>query len=116
MYWIGLLTHAFFFLLFGLVRRLPQVRVRTKSVNDSKQWVWESSVGASSYTIKEDDEAEDSEDGPLVRGTSIELELREDMKEYADADKVSELVKTYSEFISFPILVWQGEGEESTHE
>ena len=100
----------FFLLLFFLFffSLTPQVRVRTKSIHDSKQWVWESSVGASSYTITEDD-GEDSEDGLLERGTAIELQLREDMQEYADADRVAELVKTYSEFISFPIMVWQGE-------
>ena len=41
----------------------------------------------------------------LPRGTRITLHLKEDCEELTDATKLSSLVKTYSEFISFPIEV-----------
>lgn len=44
---------------------------------------------------------------PLERGTRITLSLKDEAKEYAEGDKLSQLVKTYSEFISFPIKVWK---------
>eukprot|EP00898_Chlorokybus_atmophyticus_P007043 jgi/Chlat1/733/Chrsp104S00021 len=79
-----------------------KVTVRTKNDKD-RQWVWESTVNSSSFTIEEDN----SED--LVRGTEIILHLKEDSADLADDKKLSELVKTYSEFISFPIKVWSEE-------
>ena len=42
----------------------------------------------------------------LQRGTRITLHLKEDCEELCDATKLATLVKTYSEFISFPIQVW----------
>ena len=48
-----------------------------------------------------------SSTAPLERGTRITLSLKEEAKEYADGNKLSQLVKTYSEFISFPIKVWK---------
>ena len=41
----------------------------------------------------------------LPRGTRITLHLKEDCEELTDATKLASLVKTYSEFISFPIEV-----------
>ena len=38
-----------------------------------------------------------------MRGTRITLHLKEEAEELLDAAKISSLVKTYSEFISFPI-------------
>jgi HSP90 family molecular chaperone len=42
----------------------------------------------------------------LERGTKIILTLKEDSAEFADNRKLKKLVKTYSEFITFPIKVW----------
>jgi heat shock protein beta len=42
----------------------------------------------------------------LTRGTRITLHLKEDCEDLCDATKLCTLVKTYSEFISFPIEVW----------
>ena len=55
-----------------------------------------SSDGAGSYTV-----------GPAERamyGTDIILHLREDQQEYLDEWRIRELVKTYSDFISYPIM------------
>lgn len=45
--------------------------------------------------------------GDIQRGTRITLFLKEDAKELADEKKLGELIKQYSEFIQFPIRLWQ---------
>merc|ERR1711966_134479 len=74
-----------------------KVTVRTKH-NDDKQYIWESTAD-SSFTIKEDPESD------LGRGTEITLHLKDDCKEFTEGDKIKDLVKKYSEFISFPIYL-----------
>eukprot|EP00192_Tetraselmis_astigmatica_P006915 CAMPEP_0117671480 /NCGR_PEP_ID=MMETSP0804-20121206/13356_1 /TAXON_ID=1074897 /ORGANISM="Tetraselmis astigmatica, Strain CCMP880" /LENGTH=790 /DNA_ID=CAMNT_0005479943 /DNA_START=52 /DNA_END=2424 /DNA_ORIENTATION=+ len=80
-----------------------KVSVATKSADDNTQWVWESEVGSTKFSVKEDDGE------PLVRGTRITLHLKEDCEEMADESKLQALLKTYSEFISFPIKLWKTE-------
>merc|ERR1719321_408048 len=75
-----------------------KVTVRTKH-NDDKQYIWESTAD-SSFTIKEGPEGDS-----LGRGTAITLHLKDDCKEFTEADKIKDLVKKYSEFISFPIYL-----------
>merc|ERR1711977_606597 len=75
-----------------------KVTVRTKH-NDDKQYIWESTAD-SSFTIKEDPAG-----NTLGRGTSITLHLKDDCKEFTEPDKIKDLVKKYSEFISFPIYL-----------
>merc|ERR1711939_376293 len=75
-----------------------KVTVKTKH-NDDKQYIWESTAD-SSFTIKEDPT------GPtLGRGTELTLHLKDDCKEFTEPDKIKDLVKKYSEFISFPIYL-----------
>mmetsp|Transcript_17765 Transcript_17765/g.57471 ORF Transcript_17765/g.57471 Transcript_17765/m.57471 type:complete len:774 (+) Transcript_17765:76-2397(+) len=83
-----------------------KVRVQTKNNDDPKQWVWESSSGSHQFTIKEDAGGE-----PIARGTRITLYLKEDSLDLASPDKMAELVKQYSEFISFPIRIYQSKME-----
>merc|ERR1719240_1726243 len=75
-----------------------KVTVRTKH-NDDKQYIWESTAD-SSFTIKEDPEG-----NTLGRGSAITLHLKDDCKEFTETDKIKDLVKKYSEFISFPIYL-----------
>merc|ERR1712054_225448 len=75
-----------------------KVTVRTKH-NDDIQYIWESTAD-SSFTI-----AEDPEGNTLGRGTAITLHLKDDCKEFTEGDKLKDLVKKYSEFISFPIYL-----------
>merc|ERR1711881_652348 len=75
-----------------------KVTVRTKH-NDDKQYIWESTAD-SSFTIKEDPEG-----NTLGRGSAITLHLKDACKEFTEGDKIKELVKKYSEFISFPIYL-----------
>jgi heat shock protein beta len=72
--------------------------VRTKH-NDDKQYIWESTAD-SSFTIREDPEG-----NTLGRGTALTLHLKDDCKEFTEGDKIKDLVKRYSEFISFPIYL-----------
>jgi heat shock protein beta len=77
-----------------------KVTVVTKH-NDDKQLIWESTAD-SSFTIREDPDAETN---PLGRGTRVILHLKDDCKEFTEPDKLKELVKKYSEFINFPIML-----------
>ena len=58
---------------------------------------WESD-GSGSFSVEEIPDA-------APRGTTIEILLREDAKEFAKADKVKAILTKHSSFISFPILV-----------
>lgn len=78
-----------------------RVTVQTKSNRSDVQWRWESAAGAHSYRVSQEPE------GDLRRGTRVTLHLKEDALDLADARKLSELVKQYSEFIAFPIKLWQ---------
>ena len=66
-------------------------------------------VGSTSFTINSDADA--AGDDKLGRGTSITLRLKEDASVYAEATKLGELLKTYSELISFPIKLWASKTE-----
>ncbi|GKV17834.1 hypothetical protein SLEP1_g28292 [Rubroshorea leprosula] len=69
--------------------------------NDDKQYVWESKADGA-FAISEDTWNE-----PLGRGTEIRLHLRDEAGEYLEESKLKELVKKYSEFINFPIYLWE---------
>ena len=72
-----------------------KVEVFSKN-NEDEQYVWTSSAGGS-FTV-ERDETDD-----LGRGTRIVLHLKADQGEFIDESKIEALVKTHSEFISYPI-------------
>ncbi|GMI87544.1 HEAT SHOCK PROTEIN 90.5, EMBRYO DEFECTIVE 1956, HEAT SHOCK PROTEIN 88.1 [Hibiscus trionum] len=81
-----------------------KVAVSTKSPRSGKQYVWEAVADSSSYVIKEETDPEKL----LNRGTQITLYLRSDDKyEFSDPARIQNLVKNYSQFVSFPIYTWQ---------
>ncbi|XP_059317102.1 heat shock protein 90-5, chloroplastic [Lycium ferocissimum] len=81
-----------------------KVVVSTKSPKSDKQYVWEAEADNSSFVIREETNPENL----LPRGTQITLYLRDDDKyEYAEPKKIQDLVKNYSQFVSFPIYTWQ---------
>ncbi|XP_019460635.1 PREDICTED: heat shock protein 90-5, chloroplastic-like [Lupinus angustifolius] len=81
-----------------------RVVVSTKSPRSDKQYVWEALADTSSYVIREETNPEKL----LPRGTQITLYLREDDKyEFSETTKIQNLVKNYSQFVSFPIYTWQ---------
>jgi len=64
---------------------------------DEKARVWISD-GMSGYELRE-------ATGEVPRGTSIEIHLKDDAKEFADPDHLKEIIDHHSHFIPFPILV-----------
>ncbi|KAI4373327.1 hypothetical protein MLD38_011462 [Melastoma candidum] len=81
-----------------------KVVVSTKSPRSDKQYVWEAVSDSSSYVIREETDPEKL----LLRGTQITLYLREDDKyEFSEPTRIQNLVKNYSQFVSFPIYTWQ---------
>ena len=74
-----------------------KVAVHTRSWHaDSPQLVW-TSDGKSGYEIEETT--------GLDRGSKLVLTLKEDCKEYATESRIKHLIRTYSNFVGFPILV-----------
>merc|ERR1711977_115191 len=73
-----------------------KVVVISKSMDDEKQWRWESDAGGT-FTITEDDGEK------ITRGTKIILGLKSDNLEFVEEKKLKDLIKKHSEFISFPI-------------
>lgn len=83
-----------------------KISVTTKSNDDSKQWIWESEAGQE-YTITEDPH------GPtLGRGTKVSIYLTEESKYLLHGDTLEKLIQKYSEFINFPIYLWNERTEE----
>ena len=81
-----------------------QTKVTTRKAGENKLWIW-TSDGESSFTIEE------NEDTNLLdsnRGTSIELTLTKESKEYLDKDRIENIIKRYSDHISIPIYVSDG--------
>lgn len=75
-----------------------RVVVTTKHNND-KQYIWESD--ANSFTIVEDPRGD-----TLKRGSIISLHLKDEAQDFLEEDTVRELIRKYSQFINFPILMW----------
>ena len=76
-----------------------RVRVVSKN-NDDDQHIWESTADAS-FSI-----AKDPRGNTLGRGTEITLFLKEDSGEFLDQATIKDLIKRYSEFITFPIYLY----------
>jgi molecular chaperone HtpG len=75
-----------------------KVEVTSKN-NDDVAYTWISEAGGS-FTITK------AEDSGINRGTRIVLHMKEDMSEYLEEKRVTDLVKKHSEFIGFPIKLY----------
>jgi molecular chaperone HtpG len=83
-----------------------EVRVTTRSYRpDAQAWTWRS-TGDSTYQLEPAARTE--------RGTSIEIQLKEDAKEYASTWRLEQIVRTHSNYISFPIYVGDSVANEQT--
>jgi len=72
------------------------VEVITKH-NDDEQYIWKSAAGGS-FNVQKDTINE-----PLVRGTKIVLNMKEDQLDFIDEKKLQEIIKKHSQFIGYPI-------------
>ena len=74
-----------------------KVRVLSRSyIPDAEGYEW-ASDGSGSYTL--------TPEKGLRRGTRIIVELKDDAHEFANEDKIKQVIKQYSNFVSFPIKV-----------
>ena len=73
-----------------------RVEVETRRAGSDTAVLWVSE-GAGNYTLEESDRA--------VRGTKITLHLREDMSEYTEEWKLRGIVKQYSDYIAYPVVM-----------
>jgi molecular chaperone HtpG len=78
----------------------------TSHHTDDDQYIWESEAGKN-FSIRRDLTGED-----LIRGTKIDLYLKEDMTEYLEEKKLKELIKKHSEFIGYPISLYVEKSKE----
>lgn len=81
-----------------------KVIVHTKKAGDTEGWLWESD-GAGTFTISPDEKAKS--------GTAITLYLKEDAKDYLEPIRLRHLVRQYSDHISIPIELKNGELQET---
>ncbi|KAL0226469.1 hypothetical protein P9112_013793 [Eukaryota sp. TZLM1-RC] len=80
------------------------ITVHTKHNNDT-HLVWQSDA-REGYSIYEET---DEDYLSVVRGTTIELDLKEDADEYLGMVKLEGLIKKYSGFITYPIYLYDYE-------
>merc|ERR1712043_25135 len=69
----------------------------TSKHNDDEQYIWKSSAGGS-FQVQRDTTNE-----PLLRGTKIVLNMKEDQADFVEEKKLEEIIKKHSRFIGYPI-------------
>ncbi len=74
-----------------------KVEIITRSYKEGAKTVHWSCTGTPEFEMEETDEAHD-------RGTTIVLHLSEDTSEYAESDKVQDLLRKYCRFLPIPIV------------
>ena len=72
----------------------------TSKHNDDEQYIWESN--ASEFSI-----VPDPRGATLKRGTTVSLFLKEEAQEFLEPGSLRKLVEKYSQFINFPIYLWE---------
>ena len=77
-----------------------KVEVLTRRAGEDEAWLW-ASDGKGSFTIEEAQRD--------LNGTTVTLYLKKDAKEFAEEARITHIIKTYSEHISFPVTL----GEEA---
>ncbi len=81
-----------------------QVEVLSRKAGDSEGWRWVSD-GKGSFTIEPA--------ANIARGARITLHLREGDEEYLEPHRIRQIVKTYSDHIALPIVLADGNKEET---
>merc|ERR1740131_91039 len=77
----------------------------TSKHNDDDQHIWESDASTFSVT-------KDPRGNTLKRGTQISLFLKEEANDYLEQSTIKNLVKKYSQFITFDIYLWDSRVEQ----
>lgn len=83
-----------------------KVEVLSRKAGEDKGWIWISD-GRGSYTI--DEALKD------VRGTEITLHIKDDAFEFLVAERLKTIIKKYSDHISFPIVIGEGDKAEKVN-
>ena len=78
-----------------------EVTVTSRSHKPDAQAAFWHSDGKGTYEVGSADKAE--------RGTTIEIKLKDDAKEFADPTRLRHIVKTHSDFVAFPIYLKEGD-------
>ncbi|MBX7198069.1 MAG: molecular chaperone HtpG [Rhodospirillaceae bacterium] len=73
-----------------------KVDVISRKAGEEKGWVW-SSAGQGSFTVAESPGA--------ARGARIVLHIKDDAKEFLEAQRLRHIVKTYSDHIAIPVIL-----------
>ncbi len=74
-----------------------EVRVTSRSHRaDEAAWTWVS-TGGDTYTLEPAERA--------GRGTSIEIKLKEEAKEFAETYRLQDIIRKHSDFVSYPIYL-----------
>lgn len=76
------------------------IQIITKPVGENKIWEWVSN-SESTYSIRE---LESYGESNFTRGTKIILTLNQDSLEYLEQDRLMEIIKTHSSYITHPIM------------
>lgn len=78
-----------------------EITIETRhAAPDAQGYRWQSQ-GTGTFTIEEIDRAE--------RGTKISFKLKDDAKDFSQVWRVKDIIKKYSNFVDFPILVNEDE-------
>lgn len=73
-----------------------QVHVQTRKAGDTDSWLW-SSDGKGSFSIEPGQKD--------TSGTTVVLHLKKDAEEFLEQQRIRHIIKTYSDHISFPVLL-----------
>jgi len=76
-----------------------EVKVYSRSYQKEGEGVVWTSTGQGTYSIEPTDKTE--------RGTTIEIKLKEEAKDFAQSWKIRQIVKTHSDFVAFPIYLYE---------
>ena len=82
-----------------------KVEILTKRAGEEKAWKWTSN-GIDGFEIEEAQKP--------VNGTDIKLFLKKDQKDYVDTIYLRQIIRTYSDHISYPIVLDLGKAGEET--
>lgn len=75
----------------------------TSKHNNGEQYIWQSDAGDTFDIIK------DPRGDTLLRGTTVSLFLKEEAADFLQTSTLKDLISKYSQFINFPIYVWESD-------